>query len=92
MASEKSRRRWLAKVTETSDALDLEDRSSIRQSTAVTAKRRAMSMLNFCINRAGRNLPAPRKKVLDTAKSESRRLLAALPLIESACPPLHQKE
>jgi Protein of unknown function (DUF3175) len=34
----------------------------------------AMSMLNFYINRAGRNLPAARKRVLDQAKVELRRL------------------
>jgi hypothetical protein len=34
----------------------------------------AMSMLNFYINRAGRNLPATRKRVLDKAKDELRRL------------------
>lgn len=34
----------------------------------------AMSMLNFYINRAGRNLPARRRKVLDQAKAELRRL------------------
>ncbi|TGR17729.1 MULTISPECIES: DUF3175 domain-containing protein [unclassified Mesorhizobium] len=32
----------------------------------------AMSMLNFYINRAGRNLPAARKKVLEDAKDELR--------------------
>lgn len=32
--------------------------------------RSALSMLTFYINRAGRNLPAPRKKVLDQAKDE----------------------
>lgn len=36
--------------------------------------RSAMSMLNFYINRAGKNLPASRKKVLDKAKQELRRL------------------
>ena len=36
--------------------------------------RSAMSMLNFYINRAGKNLPARRKKVLEQAKSELRRL------------------
>ena len=36
--------------------------------------RSAMSMLNFYINRAGKNLPASRKKVLEKAKSELRRL------------------
>jgi hypothetical protein len=34
----------------------------------------AMSMLNFYINRAGRNLPAKRKKILADAKAELRRL------------------
>jgi hypothetical protein len=34
----------------------------------------AMSMLNFYINRAGRNLPAERKRVLNRAKDELRRL------------------
>jgi hypothetical protein len=34
----------------------------------------AMSMLNFYINRAGRNLPAAQKKKLTTAKDELRRL------------------
>jgi hypothetical protein len=34
----------------------------------------AMSMLNFYINRAGRNLPAARKKILNDAKIELRRL------------------
>lgn len=36
--------------------------------------RSAMSMLNFYINRAGKNLPASRKKVLDKAKEELRKL------------------
>jgi hypothetical protein len=32
-----------------------------------------MSMLTFYINRAGRNLPAGRKKVLQRAKEELRK-------------------
>lgn len=32
----------------------------------------AMSMLNFYINRAGKNLPARQKKVLENAKDELR--------------------
>jgi hypothetical protein len=36
--------------------------------------RSAMSMLNFYINRAGRNLPDTRKRVLERAKDELRRL------------------
>jgi Protein of unknown function (DUF3175) len=91
MASEKSRRRWSAKVTQTSDALDLEGdifksrserrvAASLKHSAEHSHRRKtspfqsAMSMLNFYINRAGRNLPASRKKVLETAKSELRRL------------------
>jgi hypothetical protein len=34
--------------------------------------RSALSMLTFYINRAGRNLPASRRKVLDRAKAELR--------------------
>ena len=33
----------------------------------------AMSMLNFYINRAGKALPASRKRILDRAKSELRK-------------------
>lgn len=36
--------------------------------------RSAMSMLTFYINRAGRNLSARRKKVLEDAKDELRRV------------------
>jgi len=36
--------------------------------------RSAMSMLTFFINRAGRNLPARRKRTLEKAKAELRRL------------------
>jgi len=36
--------------------------------------RSAMSMLNFYINRAGKNLPSGRKKVLNKAKEELRLL------------------
>jgi len=34
----------------------------------------AMSMLNFYINRAGKNLPASQKRILEKAKVELRRL------------------
>ncbi len=34
----------------------------------------AMSMLNFYLNRAGHNLPASRKRVLEKAKDELREL------------------
>lgn len=39
-----------------------------------TAYQSAMSMLNFYINRGGRNLPAERRRILSRAKSELRRL------------------
>jgi hypothetical protein len=52
-----------------------------RKRSAERSKRRkaspfqsSMSMLNFYINRAGRNLPAARKRILDRAKDELRRL------------------
>ena len=35
--------------------------------------RSALSMLTFYINRAGRNLPASRRKTLERAKSELRK-------------------
>ena len=73
-----------------SDALDLEpkvftrsaleiarslkrsaDRSTRRKSSPFRA---AMSMLTFYENRAGRNLPAQRKRVLRNAKHALRRL------------------
>ena len=34
----------------------------------------AMSMLNFYINRAGKNLPAMQKRILERAKKELRKL------------------
>ena len=34
----------------------------------------AMSMLNFYINRGGKNLPASRKRILNQAKAELRKL------------------
>jgi hypothetical protein len=39
-----------------------------------TAYQSAMSMLNFYINRAGRQLPAERRSVLSRAKVELRRI------------------
>jgi uncharacterized protein DUF3175 len=46
------------------------ERSHRRKSTPF---RSAMSMLNFEINRGGRNLSAERKRVLQNAKSELRK-------------------
>ncbi|MDP4200003.1 MAG: DUF3175 domain-containing protein [Bacteroidota bacterium] len=47
------------------------ERSSRRKTTAF---RSAMSMLNFYINRAGKNLSARRKAILERAKNELRAL------------------
>jgi hypothetical protein len=47
------------------------ERSHRRKSTPF---RSAMSMLNFYINRAGKNLSASRRRVLEAAKAQLRRL------------------
>ena len=89
--AKKTTRKWSAKVTNTSDALDLQpkvfeskdpvkiarslkrsaDRSNRRKTTPFQS---AMSMLNFYINRAGKNLTAKEKVPLEKAKEELRRL------------------
>jgi hypothetical protein len=46
------------------------ERSQRRKSSPY---RSAVSMLNFYINRAGKNLPASRKKTLERAKAELRK-------------------
>jgi hypothetical protein len=85
----KPTRRWSARVTRESDALDLKKgvfskRSpkaialSLKRSAEHSHRRKsdpyrsAMSMLTFYINRAGKNLPAGRKKILNKAKDELR--------------------
>jgi hypothetical protein len=82
-------RKWSARVTRESDALDLENKvfaqrspkkiaASLKRSAERSKRRKsnpfrsAMSMLTFYINRAGKNLPALRKKVLDKTKDELR--------------------
>ena len=89
-ASKPEDRKWSAKVTETSDALDLEPKvfegdspheiaASLKRSAEHsqrhkgTAFQSAMSMLTFYINRAGKNLPADRRKVLEQAKTELKK-------------------
>lgn len=53
---------------------------SLKKSAEESSRRKAgpfqsaMSMLNFYINRAGKNLPTERKKVLEQAKIELRKL------------------
>jgi len=85
-----STKKWSAEVTETSNAMDLEqnifestDPAKIAQSlkhSAESSNRRkttpfqsAMSMLNFYINRAGKNLPESQKNILEKAKDELRK-------------------
>jgi hypothetical protein len=50
------------------------ERSRRRKGSALQS---AMSMLNFYINRAGKNLPASRKRTLDQAKAELRKLFGS---------------
>lgn len=86
-----AKQRWSQHVTETSDALTLEEgvftrddpRSiarSLKRSADSSLRRKsgsfrsAMSMLNFYINRAGKNLPDARRQILNKAKDELRRL------------------
>src|SRR5579862_10015255 len=83
-------RRWSARVTQTSDALDLKGgvfklrdpkriAASLKRSAERSKRRKAdpyrsaLSMLTFYINRAGKNLPASRRKALQRAKTELRK-------------------
>jgi hypothetical protein len=87
----KKTNRWSRRVTETSDALDLDKgvfslgsprkiALSLKRSADRSRRRKAdpfrsaMSMLNFYINRAGRNLSPVRRGRLEAAKRELRRL------------------
>lgn len=80
---------WSAKVTQESNALDLEEgvftlddpkeiAASLKRSAEESTRRKAdpyrsaLSMLVFYINRAGTNLPARRKRILERAKKELR--------------------
>jgi hypothetical protein len=89
-AAKKSPRKWSARVTRTSNALDLKKdvfkgRSaeaiarSLKHSAEKSKRKKgtpyqsAMSMLNFYLNRAGKNLSASRKKILNHAKGELRK-------------------
>jgi hypothetical protein len=54
--------------------------ASLKRSALASTRRKgtpfqsAMSMLNFYINRAGKNLPSRRRKILERAKVELRAL------------------
>lgn len=83
--------KWSQRVTEKSNALDLEAKvftwkdprriaRSLKRSAERSRRRKgtpfqsAMSMLNFYINRAGKDLDARQRKVLNQAKDELRLL------------------
>jgi hypothetical protein len=93
LRKKKSRKskRWSARVTAHSNALDLEPKVfrsrsprkialSLKRSAEHSKRRKAkpyqsaMSMLNFYINRAGRNLSPTGRARLEKAKTELRKL------------------
>jgi hypothetical protein len=83
-------KKWSKRVTEASDALDLEKSVFTRGARAIAASlkrsavrsrrrksspyRSAMSMLSFYINRGGRNISVARRRSLQRAKKELRSL------------------
>jgi hypothetical protein len=84
-------KKWSARVTRESHALELEEgvftwkdprriARSLKRSAEASTQRKAspfqsaMSMLNFYINRAGKNLDSSQRQVLEQAKQELRRL------------------
>ena len=89
-ANSRKPRRWSKRVTETSDAMDIQPEIFKRGATAIAksvkrsaerSKRRksspyrsAMSMLTFYENRAGKNLSARKRHTLERAKDELRKL------------------
>lgn len=89
----KDNNKWSKKVSENSNALDLESgvfslqdpkkiAESLKRSAEQSERRKgtpyqsAMSMLNFYINRAGKNLKEERKKTLELSKIELKKLFA----------------
>jgi putative cell wall-binding protein len=85
----KKAKRWSQRVTNTSNALDLESgvfknrapkaiARSLKRSAEESQRRKtspyrsAMSMLNFYVNRGGKQLTVERKRVLERAKEELR--------------------
>jgi hypothetical protein len=87
-SSRKSAKKWSARVTKHSDALDLENKvfkgtptqiaKSLKRSAERSRRRKsspyrsAMSMLVFYINRGGKNLSATERKKLEAAKGKLR--------------------
>ncbi len=96
-----TRARWSGRVTETSQALDLEAgvftwqsprriALSLKQSAEASRHRKAgafrsaMSMLSFFLNRGGANLSVARRRILNQAKQELRRLFGRKPASSKA--------
>ena len=90
-ASSQAPQRWSQRVTQSSNALDLEPgvflfrsprrvAASLKRSADSSGRRKttpfqsAMSMLSFYLNRAGSQLAAERRAVLEAAKDELREL------------------
>lgn len=83
-------KKWSASVTHNSNALDLESKvftktpkeiaTSLKRSATRSTRRKgtpyqsAMSMLNFYINRAGKNLSPTKKRKLEAAKGQLRKV------------------
>lgn len=90
----RQKKKWSQNVTQTSNAIDLEPgvftrtpkeiAKSLKRSvmasdrTKGTKFQSAMSMLNFYINRAGKNLSAADKLRLEKAKIELRRVFGKI--------------
>ena len=53
-------------------AVEVDDAAERSKRRKADPYRSALSMLTFYVNRAGKNLPAARKKVLQKAKDELR--------------------
>ena len=85
------KKKWSKRITEHSNALDLEKgvfagndpekiARSLKRSATHSHRRKgtpyqsAMSMLNFYINRAGKNLAESKKHTLEEAKTELRKV------------------
>ncbi|TKV40903.1 hypothetical protein A0U87_23110 [Sphingobium sp. MP9-4] len=99
-----TQRKWSRRVTEHSDALDLDEgvfkeddpkaiALSLKRSAEHSRRRKgtalqsAMGMLTFYINRAGDNLSARRRRVLEKAKDELRQAFHKKRRHSSSCPP-----
>lgn len=91
----KNKKRWVKHVQRTSNAMDLPEGLFSRSSKGIarglkkavlesnrtkgTKFQSAMSMLNYYINRAGKNLKGPDKDRLEQAKNELRKLFGREP-------------